>query len=160
MTIDERIAELGLVLPAAFRTPGGVKYPFSWVRQRGKRGLISGHLPLAPDGSLAEPRGKVGAELTLEQGQAAARLVALSMLSTLRRELGSLDRIAAWVRVFGMVNVAPNFGNIPAVVNGFSQVLIDVFGEERGTHARSAVGMANLPFDIPVEVEAEIEIAE
>jgi enamine deaminase RidA (YjgF/YER057c/UK114 family) len=82
------------------------------------------------------------------------------MLSTLRRELGSLDRITAWVRVFGMVNVAPTFGNIPGVVNGFSQVLIDVFGEERGAHARSAVGMANLPFDIPVEVEAEIEIAD
>lgn len=159
MTIDDRLSELGLVLPAPFKSPTGARYPFVWVRQRGSRGLVSGHLPLALDGTLAEPRGKVGTDLTLEQGQAAARLVALSMLSTLRRELGSLDRISAWLRVFGMVNVAPTFGNIPGVINGFSQVLVDVFGEERGAHARSAVGMANLPFDVPVEVEAEIEIA-
>jgi enamine deaminase RidA (YjgF/YER057c/UK114 family) len=160
VTIEARLKDLGLVLPEPFKTPTGAKYPFVWVRQRGRRGIISGHLPLAPDGTLAEPRGKVGAELSLEQGHAAARLVALSMLSTLRRDLGSLDRIAAWVRVFGMVNVAPTFGNIPGVINGFSQVLIDVFGEERGAHARSAVGMANLPFDVPVEVEAEIEIGD
>ena len=159
MTTDERLKELGLTLPEPFKSPTGAKYPFVWVRQLGRRGIVSGHLPLAADGSLADPRGKVGAELTLEQGHAAARLVALSMLSTLRRELGSLDRISGWVRVFGMVNVAPSFGNIPGVINGFSQVVIDVFGEERGAHARSAVGMANLPFDIPVEVEAEIEIA-
>lgn len=160
MTIEERVRELGLILPEAFKSPTGARYPFVWLRQRGHRGIVSGHLPLFGDGTMAEPRGKVGAELTLEQGQAAARLVALSMLSTLRRELGSLDRVAAWVRVFGMVNVAPGFGNIPGVINGFSQVLIDVFGEERGAHARSAVGMANLPFDVPVEVEAEIEIAD
>lgn len=160
MTIEERVRELGLILPEAFKSPTGTRYPFVWLRQRGRRGLVSGHLPLARDGSMAEPRGKVGAELTLEQGQAAARLVALSMLSTLRRELGALDRVAAWVRVFGMVNVAPRFGNIPGVINGFSQVLVDVFGDERGAHARSAVGMANLPFDVPVEVEAEIEIAD
>jgi len=160
VTIEERLENLGWVLPAPFKTPSGARYPFVWVRKHGRRGLVSGHLPLAPDGSLAEPRGKVGAELTLEQGQAAARLVALSVLSTLRRDLGSLDRISAWLRVFGMVNVAPTFGNIPGVINGFSQVLIDVFGDERGAHARSAVGMANLPFDVPVEVEAEIEIAD
>ena len=159
MTTEARLKELGLVLPEPFRSPTGARYPFVWVRRRGIRGLVSGHLPLAQDGSLAEPRGKVGAELTLEQGQAAARLVALSMLSTLSRELGSLDRIDAWVRVFGMVNVAPTFGDIPGVINGFSQVLIDVFGEARGAHARSAVGMANLPLDVPVEVEAEIEIS-
>jgi hypothetical protein len=160
MTIENRLRELGLVLPEPFKSPTGARYPFVWVRRRGRRGLVSGHLPLAPDGSLAEPRGKLGAELTLEQGQAAARLVSLSMLSTLRRELGDLDRISAWLRVFGMVNVAPTFGNIPGVINGFSQVLVDVFGEERGAHSRSAVGMANLPFDVPVEVEAEIEIAD
>jgi enamine deaminase RidA (YjgF/YER057c/UK114 family) len=160
VTVDQRLRELGLVLPEPFKSPTGARYPFVWLRRRGIRGLVSGHLPLAPDGTLADPRGKLGAELTLEQGQTAARLVALSMLSTLRRELGSLDRIAAWVRVFGMVNVAPTFGNIPGVVNGFSQLIVDVFGEERGAHARSAVGMANLPFDVPVEVEAEIEIAD
>ena len=160
MSIEDRIKELGIVLPEPFKSPTGAKYPFVWVRQRDKRGIVSGHLPLGPDGAIAEPRGKLGGALTLEQGQTAARLVALSMLSTLRRELGSLDRIAAWLRVFGMVNVAPNFGNIPGVINGFSNTLIEIFGEERGAHARSAVGMANLPFDVPVEVEAEIEIGD
>ena len=102
----------------------------------------------------------MGAEVSEEQAYVAARLTGLAILGSLKRELRSLERIACWSRVFGMVNVAPGFGNIPAVVNGFSNVLIDVFGEERGTHARSAVGMANLPFDVPVEVEAEIEIGD
>jgi len=159
MNIDERLKQLGIVLPEPFKSPTGAKYPFVWLRRIGDRGLVSGHLPLAADGSLAEPRGKLGAELTLEQGQAAARMVALSMLATIRRELGSLDKVAGWARVFGMVNVAPTFQNIPGVINGFSNTLIEVFGEERGMHSRSAVGMANLPFDVPVEVEAEIVIA-
>jgi enamine deaminase RidA (YjgF/YER057c/UK114 family) len=160
MNIDERLKQLGIILPEPFKAPSAAKYPFVWLRRIGNRGIVSGHLPLAPDGSLAEPRGKVGADLTLEQGQAAARLVALSMLATIRRELGSLDRVAGWARVFGMVNVAPAFQNIPGVINGFSNTLIEVFGEERGMHARSAVGMANLPFDVAVEVEAEIVIAD
>jgi enamine deaminase RidA (YjgF/YER057c/UK114 family) len=159
MPIDQRLRELGLTLPEPFKTPAGVRYPFSWIRVRRNRAYVSGHLPLAPDGSLAEPRGKVGAELTLEQGATAARLVGLSMLSSLQRELGSLDRITAWLRVFGMVNVAPGFAQIPEVVNGFSNLIVEVFGTERGNHSRSAVGVANLPFDVAVEVEAEVEVA-
>lgn len=158
MTIDERVQELGLVLPEAFRSPSGAPYPFSWVRVRGNRAYVSGHLPLQPDGTLAEPRGKVGEALTVEQGAAAARIVGLSMLGSLQRELGSLERISAWLRVFGMVNVTPGTTNLALVVNGFSELIIEVFGKERGGHARSAVGMAELPFGVPVEVEAEVEI--
>ncbi len=160
MSAEQRIRELGLVLPEPFQSPTGRPYPFSWVRVRGRRCVISGHLPLAPDGTLAPPFGKVGSDLTAEQGYAAARNVALAMLASLRRELGSLDRIEAWVRAFGMVNVAPGFVQIPAVINGFSELILDVFGPERGAHARSAVGMAELPFGLPVELEAEVELGE
>jgi len=159
MSIEARVKELGLVLPEPFRSPTGAVYPFKWVRVRGNHAFLSGHLPLAPDGSLAQPRGRVGAELSLEQGADAARLVALAMLSSLRRELGSLDRVAAWLRVFGMVNTAPGFSQIPAVINGFSSVILELYGPERGAHCRSAVGMASLPFDMPVEVEAQVELA-
>src|SRR5215510_10772141 len=108
MTIDERVRELGLILPAQFRSPTGATYPFSWVRVRNNHAYISGHLPLQQDGTLAEPRGKVGETLTIEQGAAAARLVGLAMLGSLQRELGELGRITAWLRVLGMVNAAPS----------------------------------------------------
>jgi enamine deaminase RidA (YjgF/YER057c/UK114 family) len=157
MSIEARLQELGITLPEPFKGPAGVKYPFSWVRVAGNRAYVSGHLPLNPDGSLTIV-GKLGADLTLEQGAQAARLCGLAMLGSLQRELGSLDRIAAWLRVLGMVNVAPGFNQISGVVNGFSQLLVDVFGAEVGTHSRSAVGMAELPFSVPVEVEAEVEI--
>jgi enamine deaminase RidA (YjgF/YER057c/UK114 family) len=156
--IEQRLKDLGLVLPSPLQLPPGAVLPFAWVRVVGRRALISGHGPTNADGSLAHPLGKVGRELTTEQGYAAARLVALALLGSLKRELGDLDRIACWTRVFGMVNSAPGFNRQPAVINGFTDLIIEVFGPERGTHARSAVGMAELPFDIPVEVEAEVEL--
>ena len=158
MTIDERVRELGLVLPESFRSPTGAAYPFSWVRVRDNRAYVSGHLPLQPDGTLAEPRGKVGEALSVAQGAAAARLVGLAMLGSLRRELGELERIIAWLRVLGMVNVAPGATQLAGVINGFSELILEVFGPERGAHSRSAVGMAELPFGVAVEVEAEVEI--
>ena len=157
-SIESRLRDLGIVLPAPLQTPPGVRLPFTSVRVRGNRAYVSGHLPLAPDGSLAEPRGKVGAAVTPEQGYEAARLAALAAFGSLRRELGDLDRVSAWLRVFGMVNVAPGFSQVAGVVNGFSELLIEVFGPEVGGHARSAVGMAELPFDVAVEIEAEVEI--
>jgi len=160
MTIDERVRELGLVLPEPFRSPTGTAYPCSWVRVRGNRAYISGHLPLQEDGTLAEPRGKVGEAVTIEQGAAAARLVGLAMLGSLQRELGELERITAWLRVLGMVNVSPGATQLAGVINGFSALLLEVFGPERGAHSRSAVGMAELPFGVAVEIEAEVEIAE
>jgi enamine deaminase RidA (YjgF/YER057c/UK114 family) len=159
MTIDQRIAELGLVLPEAFQSPTGAPYPFAWVRVRGNRAYVSGHLPLAPDGTLAEPLGRIGETLTVEQGAHAARLAGLAMLGSLKRELGDLERITAWLRVLGMVNAAPGATQLAGVVNGFSRLILDVIGPERGMHSRSAVGMAELPFGVAVEIEAEVEIA-
>jgi enamine deaminase RidA (YjgF/YER057c/UK114 family) len=160
MRIEARLEELGLVLPPPMKVPPGVTLSFPWVRVRGNRAFISGHGPQAPDGSVAGPVGKVGSDLTIEQGYAAARLTALSILGSLKRELGDLDRVTAWLKVLGMVNTAPGFHLTPAVINGFSDLIVELYGPERGAHARSAVGMAALPFDIPVEIEAEVEISE
>jgi len=156
--IEARLAELGLQLPPAIRPPPGVVLPFRFVRVVGRRALISGHSPQAEDGSVAGPFGKVGRELTVEQGYQAARLTALSMLGSLQRELGGLDRVSHWVRVFGMVASAPGFDKQPAVINGCSDLILQLWGDEAGAHARSAVGMAELPFGIPVEIEGEVEI--
>jgi enamine deaminase RidA (YjgF/YER057c/UK114 family) len=100
----------------------------------------------------------VGSEVTEQEAYAAARLAGLAILGSLKRELGDLDRIACWSRVFGMVNSAPGFDRQPAVINGFTDLIVSVFGHERGAHARSAVGLAELPFRIPVEIEAEVEL--
>ena len=159
MKIEERLEALGLVLPEAFQSPTGAPYPFRWVRVRGSRALVSGHLPLEADGALAEPRGKLGDGVSVQEGHALARRCALAMLGSLRRELGDLDRVTAWLRVLGMVNAAPGFTRIAGVVNGFSELVVEVFGPEVGAHARSAVGMAELPFGVAVEIEAEVEIA-
>jgi len=158
MSIADRLRALGLVLPQPARPPAGVVLPFSMVRVVGRRALISGHGPTEADGRLAGPFGRVGTEVTPEQAHRAARLVGLAMLGSLARELGSLDRVTAWVRVFGMVNCAPGFRATPGVINGFSDLILEVFGAERGQHARSAIGVAELPFDIPVEIEGEVEI--
>jgi enamine deaminase RidA (YjgF/YER057c/UK114 family) len=158
-TIEDKLKKMSLGLPAAVKAPAGVKLPFSFVRVRGNRAYISGHGPQNPDGSLAGPLGKVGADLSLEEGYQAARLTALSILGSLQRELGSLDRVTAWLKVLGMVNSAPGFTHQPQVINGFSDLILELYGPERGGHARSAVGMAELPFSLPVEIEAEVEIA-
>ena len=160
MRIERRLEELGLVLPEPLQLPPGVELPFPWVRVRGNRAFISGHGPQTADGAIAAPFGKVGAELTLEQAQQAARLTGLAILGSLKRALGDLDRVTAWLRVCGMVNVAPDFKQMPAVINGFSDLILELYGPDAGEHARSAVGMAGLPFGIPVEIEAEVEIAE
>ena len=156
--IEDRLAHLGLVLPPPFQAPPGVVLPFSFVRIVGSRAFLSGHGPQNADGSIAGPFGKVGRDLTVEQGYAAARLTALSILGSLKRALGDLDRVAHWQRVLGMVNSAPGFNRQPAVINGFSDLILELYGPEAGSHARSAVGMAELPFDFPVEIEGEVEI--
>lgn len=156
--IEAKLEGQGLVLPAPIQLPPGMVLPFAWVRVRGDRAYVSGHVALDPDGALAKPLGKVGAEVTLEQGYQAARGTALAILATLKRELGDLDRITAWLRAFGMVNAAPGFDRMPLVINGFSDLIIELYGPERGSHSRSAVGLAELPFGAPVEIEAELEI--
>ncbi|MCY4536896.1 MAG: RidA family protein [Chloroflexi bacterium] len=157
MHIEEQLANMGLGLPSPIKVPAGVKLPFSFVRVYDGQAYISGHGPQNADGSIAGPLGKVGVDLSVEQGYEAARLVGLSMLGSLKRELGDLDRISAWLRVHGMVNCAPDFAQQPAVINGFSDLILALYAE-RGAHARSAVGMAALPFNMAVEIEALVAI--
>jgi enamine deaminase RidA (YjgF/YER057c/UK114 family) len=158
MQIEARLEELGLVLPQQLEAPPGLHLPFSWVRVRGDRAYVSGHAAMNLDGSLAGPFGQVGAEISVEQGYEAARLTALAVLGSLKRALGDLDRVTAWLKVFGMVNSAPGFAQQPNVINGFSDLILEVYGPEAGDHARSAVGVAGLPLGLAVEIEAEVEI--
>ncbi len=158
MEIENKLAEMGLTLPPAVKAPPGVKLPFSFVRVHAGIAYISGHGPQNSDGSIAGPFGKVGIDLSLEAGYEAARAVALSMLGSLKRELGDLDRVSAWLRLHGMVNCRPDFAQQPAVINGCSDLILALYGPQRGAHARSAVGMASLPFNMPVEIEATVAI--
>ena len=153
MRVEAKLDELGLALPEAMRIPPDVRLPFAFARVDGRRVYIAGHGPQAPDGSFAF-RGKVGSDVSTEEAYEAARLTGLSILGTLKRELGDLDRVTAWLRVFGMVNSAPGFEDQPSVINGFSDLILELYGPEAGRHARSAVGLAELPFGIPVEIEA------
>jgi hypothetical protein len=157
--IEARIAAMGLVLPPPLQAPPGVRLPFEWVRVRGRHAWISGHVAVDANGHVAEPLGKVGAEVSPEQGYASARLVALAHLASLKRALGDLDRISAWLRVFAMVNVAPGFCETPRVTNGYSDLILELFGPEVGAHARSSIGMV-IPLNAPVNCEAEVEIVD
>ena len=156
--IEDRIAGRGLVLPGPLKLPAGMILPFPWVNVRGDRAFVSGHGPLEADGSLAGPFGKVGSEVSVAEAAELARKTGLAMLGSLKRELGELDRITGWCRVFGMVNAAPAFHETPAVINGFTDLILDLFGPDIGRHARSAVGMATLPAGFAVEIEAEVLI--
>jgi enamine deaminase RidA (YjgF/YER057c/UK114 family) len=157
MHIEAKLEELGLVLPEPMQVPPGLRLPFAWVRARGNRAYISGHIALNADGSIAEPLGKVGAEVSAEEGYQSARLVALAHLASLKRALGDLDRVTAWLRVFAMVNAAPEFNQTPLVTNGYSDLILELYGPEVGAHARSSIGMM-IPLNAPVNCEAEVEI--
>lgn len=150
-TPEARLAKLGLVLPAA-PTPVGRYVPF---RRAGDLLFLSGQGPRRADGTWLE--GKVGAEVTVAEAYEHARLVGLQLLAVMRAALGSLDRVAFVVKLLGMVNAAPGFRDHPAVINGCSELLEAVFGEE-GRHARSAVGMGSLPNNITVEIEAIVAV--
>jgi enamine deaminase RidA (YjgF/YER057c/UK114 family) len=151
MSAEARLKELNLELPPAPK-PGGVYKP---VVQVGNLLYVSGHGPIQTDGSLIT--GKVGVDLDEEQAKAAARQTALTILATLKANLGSLDRVVRTIKTLGMVNAVPDFKRHPQVINGFSELLRDVFGED-GLGVRSAVGMGSLPGNIPVEVEVIFEI--
>jgi enamine deaminase RidA (YjgF/YER057c/UK114 family) len=155
MSIDDRLGELDLELPKPMQT---ANLPFDLTRIEGTTMYLSGHVPTELDGSIAKPLGKVGEEVSPEQAYEAARKVALGLFASIHAAIGGLDRVDAWLRVFGMVNVAPGFNAIPPVINGCSDLILEVFGPERGAHTRSAVGMAELPFGVPVEIEAQIKI--
>ena len=153
MSIDARLVQLGITLPPA-PAPGGVYTPVVIVD---KIAYVSGQVPFDTEGKMIV--GRVGSDLTEEQGVAAARQVALTMLATIKASLGSLDRIKRIVKVLGMVNSTADFQRHPFVVNGFSNTMVEIFGDSAKA-ARSAVGMGALPYNVPVEVEATLELHE
>jgi enamine deaminase RidA (YjgF/YER057c/UK114 family) len=155
--IAQRLEELGLRLPRPMAAPPGHDFPFALVRSSGPYAYASGHGPA--DGTEYLMHGKVGDTLTVEDGYEAARLSALSMLAAFAEALGDLDRIRGWVRAVGYVNCTPGFPHTFVVVNGFSDLIVRLWGEA-GKHARAAPGVAALPFDIPVVVEATVELAD
>ena len=149
---DSRLAALGLELPPAPKAMGVYKP----VVLSGNLAYVSGHGPLKSDGTLIT--GRVGADLDLAAGKAAARQTALAILASLRATLGSLDRVQRVIKVLGMVNATPDFADHPKVINGCSELFADVFGPDVGVGARSAVGMGSLPSNIAVEIEAIFEV--
>ncbi len=156
MEVEAKLTEMSLTLPPPIVVPADVELPFSFVRLHRGIAYISGHGPQSADGTLAGPFGQLGADVNVEQGYAAAQAVALSMLGSLKRALGDLDRISAWLRLHGMVNCTPDFNQQPAVINGCSELILALYGPERGAHSRSAVGMAALPFNMAVEIEGAV----
>jgi enamine deaminase RidA (YjgF/YER057c/UK114 family) len=152
MSFERRVVELKLELPPAPK-PVAVYKP---VVIAGNMAYVSGHGPLKPDKTVIT--GRVGQDLDLQAGKLAARQVGLAILATLRAQLGSLDRVKRLIKVLGMVNSAPDFRDHPQVINGCSELFVEVFGPENGLGARSAVGMGSLPGNIAVEIEAIFEI--
>jgi enamine deaminase RidA (YjgF/YER057c/UK114 family) len=140
MRVEAKLEELGLALPEPAKLPPGVQASFAWVRAYGDRVYVSGHGPLAPDGTPSGPFGKVGEDVSPEQGYEAARSTALAILSSLKRELGDLDRVRAWLMVHGMVNAAPGFAQTTNVINGFSDLIVELYGPEAGTHGAGVGG--------------------
>jgi enamine deaminase RidA (YjgF/YER057c/UK114 family) len=157
--VEQRLEELGLQLPAAAKPPPGITIPFQWVRVRGNRAYVSGHGALTADGSPQGPFGKVPSQVSLEDAQASACAAVLAMLASLKRSVGDLDKIAAWLMVYGNINADPGYPKTTLVVNPASELLVDLYGPDAGAHARTAIGMAALPLDLPVILAAEVELA-
>ena len=155
MSVEQRLIDLGLELPQPMKTD---TLPFDLVRADGNHLYLSGHVPTDLTGKVSPPFGKVGADVSEEEAYRIAAQIALGLCASIKAYIGDLDRVEKWLRVFGMVNTAPGFTNIPAVINGCSDTVLAVFGEDIGAHARSAVGMAELPFSVPVEIEAQVRI--
>ena len=160
MHIEARLHTLGLVLPAAPLIPPEITIAFAWTRRRGTHVYVSGHSALQPDGTPAGPFGKVPTEVSLDAAREAARGTALAILASLSREVGDLDRVTAWLMVYGMVNAEPGYSLTTNVVNGFSDLIVELYGPEVGAHARMAVGMATLPLNNAVTIAAEVEVME
>lgn len=151
MSIEEKLDALGLSLPAPLVPPGN----FELVKLHGGLGYIAGHGPF--DGPTLLVEGLVGRDLTVEQGYEAARLTALSILASLKQELGDLDRVTQWLRIVGYVHCAPGFGHNASVVNGFSDLIVELWGDA-GRHARSAPGQGPSPLNVPIIVDAIIAV--
>jgi enamine deaminase RidA (YjgF/YER057c/UK114 family) len=156
--IRRRLAARGLALPRPWQLPPDVDIPATLVRVTGTRAAVSAHVPIDDEGAIATPRGKVGAEVDLPAAQRAGVRSLLGIVASLELALGDLGRIVAWRRLFCMVNTGPGFVDFPAVFNPASRLLLDLFGEEIGAHARAAIGVAGLPWDVPVEIEADVDL--
>ena len=154
--IEGRLRDLGLRLPAPTHVPDGLHLPFAFVNLRGNRLVFSGHPKNAEDGSIAGPFGVVGSDFTTDEAYQEARQIALSVLANIKAEIGDLSRISGWSRVFGMVTSAPGYSEQHLVINGFSDLIVDVFGAETGRHARSAIGVSALPLGFAMEIEGEV----
>jgi enamine deaminase RidA (YjgF/YER057c/UK114 family) len=159
MEIERRLDEMGMALPGPMKVPPGVQIPFAWVRVRGNRAFVSGHGALQADGSPAGPFGKVPNEVSLQQAQESTRLATLAILSSLKTSLGDLDRVTAWLIVNGFVNAEPGYPQTTAVINPFSDLILKLYGTEAGAHARTAIGVATVPLNLPVVITAEVEIS-
>jgi enamine deaminase RidA (YjgF/YER057c/UK114 family) len=153
MSAENRLKELKITLPP----PAKPLANYVGAVRVGPLLFLAGHGPIRQDGKPAS-RGKLGRELSVEEGYQVAREVGLNLLATARAALGSLDKVKRVVKVLGMVNSADGFGDQPKVINGFSDLMVEIFGEAIGKHARSAVGMAELPMGIPVEIEMILEV--
>ena len=151
---ETRLKELGITLP----TPPKPVAKYKPAVQVGNMLYVSGHGP-AKLGEQNPLLGKLGTKLTLEQGKESARLVGINILATVRATLGSLDKVKRLVKTLGMVNAVPDYFDHPQVINGFSELMAQVFGDDAGVGARSAVGMGSLPMEIPVEIECIFEVA-
>lgn len=154
--IESRLSELGLTLPAPLTPPPGVRLPFQLVKIHNDLAYIAGHGPF--DGPTPLMQGLVGRDLTVEQGYEAARVTGLSMLASLKQELGDLDRVTEWIRAVGYVHCEPGFSQNATVVNGFSDLILELWGEA-GRHARSAPGQGPSPLNVPIIVDAIVAIA-
>ena len=155
---EKKIIELGLKLPDPIKLPPNLELPFSFINLRGNRVLISGHPRQDKDGSINGPYGQVGTNLTTDEAKLAAKEIGLSILANIKKEIGDLSRITHWVRVFGMVNSAPGYDEQHIVINGFSELILEVFGSDTGKHSRSAIGVAGLPMNLAIEIEGEVLI--
>ena len=155
--IESRLSDLGLTLPAPLTPPPGAQFNFELVKVHEGLAYISGHGPF--DGPTPLMQGIVGGDLTVEQGYEAARMAGLSILASLKRELGELDRVTQWLRAVGYVQCAPGFERNPLVVNGFSDLIVDLWGDA-GRHARSAPGQGPSPYNVPIIVDAIVAVSQ
>lgn len=158
METEAKLSGMGLALPAEMQVPPGFHIKWRQVRVVGTRAVIAGHGPRQANGSFAGKPGKVGSDLSLAEGYAAARDTALAVLGDLKRELGDLDRVTSWVRVFGMVNSAPGFHGQAQVIDGFTDLMIALYGEDIAVCPRAVVGVSELALNAPVIIECEAEI--
>ena len=165
MRVEAKLEEMGLVLPAELKMPAGARLTWRQIRVVGTRAIIAGHGPRLPDGTpgiegayVEGPGRKVGHDLTLQQGYAAARSVRPECARRLEARIGDLDRVTMWLRVFGMVNSAPGFIAQPMVIDGFTDLMVALYGEESAICPRAVAGMAEMPFGSPLVIEGEVEI--